>query len=198
MKDKWLSVPITFFVAIFMLISSTSGLRAEDYVVKHKSKEMGEVKSDKALVYILRPSFVGFAVKMWAFADDQFLGVTYGKNYSYAYVNPGEHVFWSKAENVNAIRMKVTAGQIYYLRQRTRPGAFRAATLVQVLTNKKEIKKAFKKSKYVTPTEAARSKASKYIKDHLDYVNETTASYPEVDKGETPPLNESTSESADS
>ena len=52
---------------------------------------------------------------LWAFVDGQFIGVTHGKNYTYALVSPGEHVFWSKAENVSAFKMNVEARKTYYL-----------------------------------------------------------------------------------
>jgi hypothetical protein len=122
----------------------------------------GRATADKALVYILRPAFVGMAIKMWAFVDDQFIGVTHGKNYTYALVEPGEHVFWSKAENVSAFKMNVEAGKTYYLQQKVRPGGFRANVKFAEAEDSK-VKKYLKKSKYVTPTEQAHAKAQEYV-----------------------------------
>lgn len=45
MNNKYFSVSLTISLAIFMLIRGTTSAVAEDYVVKHKSKEMGEVIS---------------------------------------------------------------------------------------------------------------------------------------------------------
>ena len=118
---RTLTISIAILSAFLLLGASTSSVLAQGdkkektYIVKYKKKQMGEATADKALVYILRPAFPGKAVKMWAFADEQFIGVTYGRQYTYALVEPGEHVFWSKAENVSAFKMNVEARKTYYL-----------------------------------------------------------------------------------
>lgn len=159
----------TVVFSAFLLVGASASVfaqsdekKATKYTIKHKTKQMGQATADKALVYILRPAFVGMAIKMWAFVDDQFIGVTHGKNYTYALVEPGEHVFWSKAENVSAFKMNVGAGKAYYLQQRVRPGGFRAHVKFAEAEDSK-VKKYFKKSKYVTPTEEAHAKAQEYI-----------------------------------
>lgn len=159
----------TAMLSAFLLVGASASVFAQSdenkgtkYTIKHKTKQMGQATADKALVYILRPAFVGIAIKMWAFVDDQFIGVTHGKNYTYALVAPGEHVFWSKAENVSAFKMNVEAGKTYYLQQKVRPGGFRAHVKFAEAEDSK-VKKYFKKSKYVTPTEQAHAKAQEYI-----------------------------------
>lgn len=159
----------TAMLSAFLLVGASASVFAQSdenkgikYTIKHKTKQMGQATADKALVYILRPTFVGIAIKMWAFVDDQFIGVTHGKNYTYALVAPGEHVFWSKAENVSAFKMNVEAGKTYYLQQKVRPGGFRAHVKFAEAEDSK-VKKYFKKSKYVTPTEQAHAKAQEYI-----------------------------------
>ncbi len=159
----------TAILSAFLLVGASASVFAQSdekkgtkYTIKHKTKQMGQATADKALVYILRPAFVGFAIKMWAFVDDQFIGVTHGKNYTYVLVAPGEHVFWSKAENVSAFKMNVEAGKTYYLQQKVRLGGVRAHVKFAEAEDSK-VKKYFKKSKYVTPTEQAHAKAQEYI-----------------------------------
>lgn len=168
----------TAILSAFLLVGiSASTLAQSDvkkagkYTIKYKTKKMGEATADKALVYILRPAFPGKAVKMWAFADEQFIGVTYGRQYTYALVEPGEHVFWSKAENVNALKLTVEAGKTYHLQQKVRMGGFKAR--VKLLeAERSEIPKFFKKCKYVTPTERAHTKAQEYIEEWHELAKE--------------------------
>lgn len=161
----------TVVLSAFLLfgVSTTEFAHAEGkkFVVKHKDKQMGEVTADKALVYILRPAFVGKVIKMWAFADEQFIGVTYGKQYTYALVEPGEHVFWSKSENVSGLRMTVEAGKTYHLQQKIRPGGWKASVKL-IEAEASEVPKFFKKCKYVTPTERAHTRARELFQESYD------------------------------
>ena len=161
---------------------STGQAWAGKYTVKHEDKPRSTPDDGYALVYILRPSFSGSAVKMWAFADDQFLGVTHGYNYTFSQVPAGEHVLWSKSENISAIRITLEAGKTYYMRQRVRMGLFRAATLVEIV-DEKDTEKMFKKCSYVTATEAAEAKAKKYIDKKLEEARKVASQYPESKKG---------------
>ena len=177
---RTLTISIAILSASFLLGASTSSALAQGdkkektYIVKYKKKQMGEATADKALVYILRPAFPGKAVKMWAFADEQFIGVTYGRQYTYALVEPGEHVFWSKAENVNALKLTVEAGKTYHLQQKVRMGGFKARVKL-VEAEASELAKFFKKCKYVTPTEKAHTKARAYIEEWYGLAQERAA-----------------------
>src|SRR5213080_2324074 len=59
--------------------------------------------SEKGLIYVVRPSNVGTAVRFNVFLDDQEanseMGYTRGNQYIYFYVTPGTHTINSKAEN---------------------------------------------------------------------------------------------------
>jgi len=88
----------------------------KDYAVREEGGPTSEAKPDKASVYIVRPSNVGGAIRIWAFADDTLLGMTKRKTYTHAYFDPGTYLFWSRAENVSAIEHTVEAGRTYYTR----------------------------------------------------------------------------------
>jgi len=107
------------------------------YVVFEEERPMGEVAPDKALVYIVRPAFVGFAIKSFFFCDDEPLGINKGQSYFFAHVPPGKHVFWSKSENVDALELAVEAGKTYYIQQHVQMGGFRARTKLEVLDEAK-------------------------------------------------------------
>ncbi len=161
-KFVWASV----LVGSFLLVTGPATAAKDDddgaYLVKHEQKQWAQPRSDKALVYIVRPANVGFVIKFWAFADDKFLGVTKGNNYTYAFVDPGERVFWSKAENVNAMKMNFEAGKTYYIQQRVRMGGIKARVKVELL-GEEEGKKFLEECSYVTPTQRAATKAQEYI-----------------------------------
>ncbi len=160
----------TATLSLFLLVGWPTATFAQDehkesaYIAKHTKKHMGQAPPDKALIYILRPAFGGTAIKMWAFVDDRFIGVTKGKNYTFALVDPGEHVFWAKAENVNALKLTVEGGKTYYLQQKVKMGGFKARVKL-VLVDESKTPTMFKKCKYVTPTEQAAVKAKTYIQE---------------------------------
>jgi hypothetical protein len=165
-----LAALFTFTVAL-----GTSVHAGEPYLIKHKDKAMGKASPDKALVYILRPAGMGTAIKMWAFVDDRFMGVTKGKNYTYALAAPGERLFWAKAENVSALKLTVEAGKTYFLKQKVNMGGFKARVKLLVV-DESETPQIFKKCKYyVTPTERANDKAKTYIEEFYELAQERAA-----------------------
>ena len=68
------------------------------------------------MVYVFRPATVGAAIRTWAFADDQPIGVSKGRGYYYALVPPGRRVIWAKAENTSALEVELEAGETYYFK----------------------------------------------------------------------------------
>ena len=93
-----------------------------------------EVQPDKALIYVARPAAMGFAVPIYFFANEQFLGVNHGNGYFWTYLPPGKYTFWCKAENVNVLApMEVEAGKTYYFRQKTVPGFIKARAAVELV-----------------------------------------------------------------
>lgn len=164
-----------------LALPSPVGAAEDAYLVEHEQKQWGEPKSDKALIYILRPATT-WPTKMWAFAGETFLGVTKSDTYTFAYVDPGEHVFWSKAENVNAIRMRVEAGNTYYIQQHAVMGMWKMAVALEVLDEAKA-RGLLKQCKYVTFTERAAAKSGKYIKKGHKEAQLAASTFPESRRG---------------
>ncbi len=152
--------------------SSYGRICQEEYLIQHEQQQWGAPKTDQALVYILRPATT-WPTKIWAFAGERFLGVTTSDTYTFAYISPGEHVFWSKAENVNAIRMNVEAGKIYYIQQHVQPGVLDEA----------RAKELFKQCKYVTPTEQGAAQAQKYMQKGYKEAQVAASTFPERRRG---------------
>lgn len=127
----------------------------------HKVEKPGD---DKALVYFLRSQYLGNAITFWQFVDDKFISVVFGNQYSYAMVTPGEHILWTKAKNVNALKMNFEAGKTYYFQQKVKMGVFRAGVQLVLIEDETKLKKHLSRSKmYVTPTKRAHKKAAKYL-----------------------------------
>jgi len=105
--------------------------------VRHEKKVYGEVKSDKALVYLVRqPAMLGKAVGMFVFADDQFLAFLKNNTYSFAYVEPGRHLIWIDWLG-NPREVEFIPGQTYY---------FDIAPMAMAVVSEEEGKKLVEKA----------------------------------------------------
>jgi hypothetical protein len=155
-------------IMLLMLVSALSVAQAAEYYTKHKGdKREGEATADSGLVYVFRPAITGAAIKTWSFADDQLLGVTRAKGYSFALVPAGSRVIWSKAENTSAIELEVEGGRTYYFKTAIRPGLSKARVkLVQI--TEAEARKYLKKCSYCEPTEAGRARAAEIAANRVE------------------------------
>lgn len=167
----------TVCVALALLLLSTvaiAGKKDEDavdeegYVEFSKERALGEVDPDKALIYVLRPTSMGFAIKSWFLCDDEVLGVNRGSSYFFAYVEPGKHVFWSKSENVDALELEVEAGKTYYIQQRVRMGGLKARTKLEVLDEAEGEKRLAKCAKHGVLTENGRNRGTEIAAEFKD------------------------------
>ena len=121
-------------LAVAAIIAGYPVVAGKDFLERHKEHVMGKPTDDQALVYIIRPQFLGTAIRFWAFADDQFLGLTRGKSYTFALVPEGSHLFWSKAENILSIEMEAVGGQTYYFKQSVRMGGMKARVMLSPMS----------------------------------------------------------------
>ncbi|QOY54909.1 DUF2846 domain-containing protein [Candidatus Sulfurimonas marisnigri] len=84
----------------------------------------------KALVYVVRPEFLGMAIKFNVYIDDKMdsseMGYTKGQEYIYFNVTPGKHKILSLAENWDAIDIDLKAGDIVFLEQEPKMGVLYA------------------------------------------------------------------------
>lgn len=75
----------------------------------------------KALVYVVRPSNIGFLVRFNVFVDNQAaaseVGHTVGNEYIMFEVSPGSHTIYSKAENWAEAAIAPKAGDVVFVRQ---------------------------------------------------------------------------------
>jgi hypothetical protein len=87
-----------------------------------------------AMVYVVRPSGLGGAIRFNVFVDDQEapseVGYTRGGQYIYFNVTPGNHKLYSKAENWADAEISVKAGDIVYIHQEPSMGFIMARNTI--------------------------------------------------------------------
>jgi len=122
-------------------------------------QEFGEVKPDKALVYFIRTSrFNGSARTQYLYADQTFLGVIRNASYSFAYVDPGEHLLWTNWTRVTK-EVELVAGQTYYV------DVWLTIAIVDEARGKALIEEV---GDFVTPTEGDLKNAASQIENRYE------------------------------
>ncbi len=118
MKRYLKSIPLILFV----LITGCAG--SSQYMVK--ATPTAGPPPEKALVYFMRPSGMGFAINFQIWDSDRFVGLSQAKSYFAYECNPGKHLFLGFAENRVAIEADLDAGKSYYIGTNVRMGALKA------------------------------------------------------------------------
>ena len=95
----------------------------------------------KAIVYTVRPSFLGGIVKFNMHLDDKTseseMGYTRAEEYIYFNLTPGTHTLYSDAENWADITVTVKAGDIVFIEQIPSMGILYARNSLNRLENYK-------------------------------------------------------------
>jgi hypothetical protein len=92
-----------------------------------------EPPADKALIYVLRTTMIGFKIDSKLAVDGKWVGVNRGNTYFFFTVDPGEHYFCSESENQSYLALTVEAGKTYYLQQKVKAGVWKARTELVVM-----------------------------------------------------------------
>ena len=136
------------------------------YVQFTDDHPVGDVQADKALVYVVRPTSMGFAIKSFFMVDDAIVGINKGSSYFFTHVDPGKHVFWSKSENVDALELAAEAGKTYYIQQHVKMGGFKARTKLEVLDEAQGKEALAKCHKHGTLTAKGLAKGAEIVAEH--------------------------------
>lgn len=164
----------TFLIAAVLAAIPAAALAAdaqddskdEGYVSFTKDHPSGTVEEGKALLYVVRPTKMGFAIKSFFMIDDTIVGINKGSSYFFTSVEPGKHLFWSKSENVDALEMEVEAGKTYYIQQKVQMGGFRARTKLVVLDTFEGEAALAECDKHGTITAKGREKGAEIVAEH--------------------------------
>jgi hypothetical protein len=121
------------FSIFFILFSIAAYCQQNSTVLKPSAEE--------ALVYVVRPTNMGFAVGFSIACDDILLGKTKGKSYVYGFIEPGTHkILASGGEKDAELEINVEAGKTYYVEQKIKMGVLLARTKLELLTEEEGLK----------------------------------------------------------
>lgn len=106
-----------------------------------KNHPTPEAPDGKAMIYVLRPTIIGYKVNSKLAVDGEWMGVNRGRTYFFFPVEPGERFFCSEAENQDYLALNVEAGKTYFLQQKVEAGLWKARTNLVVMTEEEGRKK---------------------------------------------------------
>ena len=91
-----------------------------------KAQPLTHPDPDKAVVYFMRPSGIGFAINFQIWDGDHFIGLSQAKSYFGYQCEPGKHLFIGIAENKRGLEANLEAGKTYYALTQVKMGGWRA------------------------------------------------------------------------
>ena len=112
----------TTLIVLIFIIAGCAG--SSQYMAK--AAPVTEPSADKALVYFMRPSGLGFAINFQIWDGDKFIGLSQAKSFFGYQCDPGKHLFIGIAENKRGIEAELEAGKSYYIITQVRVGGWRA------------------------------------------------------------------------
>jgi hypothetical protein len=127
-------------------------------VNKTPVKKYGEVRPDKALVYFIRPNnFMASARTEFIYSDDSFATALDNHTYSFAYLDPGEHLIWMNWTSIQK-KMIFEAGHTYY---------FQIFDQIIHLSEEQGKSMIISAANFATPTEKEIKKTASHIKNRF-------------------------------
>lgn len=114
---------------------------------------------DKALVYFIRPSKLGFQISAAVYDNENFIGIVpYQQKLPYL-ADPGEHLFMIVSEAADFLKADLLPGRTYYIKVDPRMGAWRARFSLAPVTkddlNTKEVRKWIEKARMIKNKDSA-------------------------------------------
>lgn len=111
-------------LAGLLLLASCAG--KSKYMMPSTNPYSKGAPADKAVVYFMRPSGMGFAINFQIWDGTKFIGLSQAKSYFAYECDPGKHLFMGFAENKVAVQADLAAGKEYYIGTNVRMGAWKA------------------------------------------------------------------------
>jgi hypothetical protein len=108
--------------------------------VDSKNRPLPEIRLDKALVVVvclpIAARYAGKGNQFKLHANDRVVAVNKMGTYSFAYLDPGEYMLVSQAENAHGMKVKLEPGKDYYFLQDVWFGAWKGRTGLSMHTKK--------------------------------------------------------------
>lgn len=128
-----------FFLSLAILCVSCASLPSHEKMKSETQNFQLPEKSDpkKALIYVVRPSFAGFAIRFNVFVDKKYesseMGYNKGGQYIYFFVEPGNHTIYSKAENWAEQEISAKSGDVLFIKQNPQLGFIMARNSLNII-----------------------------------------------------------------
>jgi len=102
--------------------------------------------ADKAVVYFIRYSSLGFAINFSYYDSTKLIGKFNGPKYTRYECEPGAHLFWARSENRDFIEADLEAGRIYFIEAVPQMGGIKAGVQLRPVdyADEKKMKKIMK------------------------------------------------------
>ena len=140
------------FIFIFTLSFISISTYSQNAKQKDSTARSLAPIENKAILYIIRPTSFGSAIKMNVHCDTTLIGTTNANSYLYTIVDPGSYVIRSKAENKSELPLTVEPGKVYYIEQSVKMGIVYARANL-LLVDEEKGKKFMKKCKLAKSNE---------------------------------------------
>ncbi len=154
----------------------------------HKATMVEQPTPDKALVYFMRPSGLGFAIHFQIWDSYHLIGLSQAKSFFAYECEPGKHLFIGRAENKRVVDADLEAGKSYYVITQVKMGAWRArmafipVTRSSIFWNKVE---QYKKTlNFLEPTEQSLAEWQSKRKSDIKMEISKIISYVHTPEGE--------------
>jgi hypothetical protein len=123
---------LLFGITLVFLLAGCSAVQKATVEADAQAKTLS-APTGKALVYIVRPSPFGLAIRFNVLCDGTQIGATGGQRFIYTYQNAGRHEITSKGENTAKLEINLSAGEIYYIEQIPQMGLIKARNKLVLL-----------------------------------------------------------------
>ena len=131
----------------------------------------------QALVYFVRPQFLGAAIKTKLFADGELLSILGAGTWTVWEGPPGKHEFATESENAGLLEAELAADRIYFVQVAIHMGAMKARTNFEVVCKgseaEEEVGKKYHEAEQALLTDEGRQWVAKNRAD----IDRTIAKY---------------------
>jgi hypothetical protein len=157
---------------VLMTVLATAALPslslAGDKYIKNEGVKLDPARKPapgKALIYFVRPQFMGAAVKVKLYAEGKSLGILASKTFIPYECEPGKHEFAAVAENAGMLDATVAADRIYVVQVAIHMGGLKARTHFEVARKGSEALEEYQKARSELVGITATEEGAKWIEE---------------------------------
>lgn len=150
-------------------------------IVASPAQEIIPPQNDKAAVYFVRVSSLGFAINFSYFDSTKLIGKFNGPKYIRYECEPGLHLFWARSENRDFIEAEVEAGKVYFIEAVPQMGGIKAGVQLRPVdpTDEKKMGKIMKLVKKKSSESFTAEELSKETKEMEEVIARGLEKYKE-------------------